>query len=61
MQYIQNKLHAPQGSNLHNTLGGIPLRTYPWGNPTLLEGYWDYPGDFTNYILNNVCQSTSCN
>jgi len=23
-------------------------------------GYWDYFGDFTGYILNNVCQSTVC-
>jgi hypothetical protein len=61
LQFIQSRLHAPQGSNLHNTLGGIQLQTYPWGNPTLLEGYWDYPGTFTDYILDNVCQSTSCN
>jgi hypothetical protein len=27
----------------------------------LVDGYWDYGGDFTGYILNNVCQSTSCN
>jgi len=27
---------------------------------SLLEGYWDYDGDFTGYILENVCQSSSC-
>lgn len=61
LQFVQRALKAPVGSNLHNTLGGIPLRKYLWGNPTLLDGYWDWDGDFTNYILNNVCQSTSCN
>ena len=61
MNYIKTKLAAPQGSNLVNHLGGIPLRTYPWPNGPLLKGYYDYFGDFTQYILNNVCQSTSCN
>jgi hypothetical protein len=61
LQFIQSRLHAAQGSKLGNTLGGITLRTYSGANPTLAEGYWDYAGDFTNYILNNVCQSTECN
>jgi hypothetical protein len=61
MQYIQSHLRAPQGSNLGNSLGGIPLRKYPWGDGTLLQGYMDYYGDFTQYILNNVCQANSCN
>jgi hypothetical protein len=29
-------------------------------NGPLLKGHWDHSGDFTQYILNNVCQSTSC-
>jgi hypothetical protein len=61
MQFIQKALQAPQGSNLGNSLGGIRLRTYPWGDGTLLQGYMDYYGDFTQYILNNVCQADSCN
>lgn len=61
LRYIQSHLGAPQGSNLRNTLGGINLRSYPWPDGPLVEGYWDYYGDFTNYILNNVCQSMSCN
>ncbi len=64
--YIQSDLirqgfGAQQGTNLQNSLGGIALRTFPPGNGPLLKGYWDYFGDFTNYILNNVCQSTVCN
>jgi hypothetical protein len=61
LQFIKAALIAPQGSHLQNSLGGINLRSYPWPNGTLLEGYFDYAGDFTHYILNNVCQSTSCN
>ncbi len=64
MQYLQNiqsRLVAPQGSHLNNSLGGISLRSFPSGSGPLLNGYWDYFGDFTNYILNNVCQSTTCN
>jgi hypothetical protein len=62
LQFIQGALGAPQGSNLsHGTLGGIPLRQYDWPDGPLLNGYWDYAGDFTEYILNNVCQASSCN
>jgi hypothetical protein len=61
MQNIQFRLQAPQGSSLRNSLGGIQLRTLPPPNGPLLKGYWDWAGDFTQYILNNVCQSTSCN
>jgi hypothetical protein len=61
LQFIQNNISAPQGSNLHNTVGGIPLKEYPWRPISLLGGYWDYDGDFTNYLLNNICQSTACN
>ena len=57
LEYIQKQLNAPQGSHLSNSLGGIPLAPYS----SLLQGYWDYSGSFTTYILNNVCQSTSCN
>ena len=57
IQYIQAQLNAPQGSSLNGSLGGIKLSPYS----SLLQGYWDYSGAFTNYILNNVCQSTSCN
>lgn len=61
LQYIKKDLNAQQGTNLQNSLGGISLRTFPPGNGPLLVGYWDYYGDFTNYILNNVCQATVCN
>ena len=61
IQYIQSQLQAPLGSNLNNTLGGTKIQTFPWETINLTEGYWDYGGQFTNYILNNVCQSTSCN
>ncbi|HLG99614.1 MAG TPA: hypothetical protein VKX49_25120, partial [Bryobacteraceae bacterium] len=61
LQYIMTTLHAQQGSSLHGTLGGIKLRNYSWPDGPPLSGYWDYFGDFTHYILNNVCQSTSCN
>jgi hypothetical protein len=60
LEYIQVALNATRGSSLRNSLGGIQVRGFP-SNGTLLKGYWDYLGDFTKYILNNVCQSTSCN
>jgi len=60
LNYVRNALFNPAEGILDH-LGQIPLRSYPWPNGSLLEGYWDYNGDFTNYILNNVCQSTSCN
>ncbi|MGB9072841.1 MAG: hypothetical protein WCC22_09220 [Terriglobales bacterium] len=63
LQWIQRDLHAQTGTNLRNTLGGIKVSPF-WmtlEGTTLHKGYWDVPGDFTNYILNNVCQSTSCN
>ncbi len=25
------------------------------------KGYWDFSSDYTNYLLNNVYLSTSCN
>ena len=62
LQYMKTQLGVPQGSHLNNSLGGINLRSYPPWNGPLLNGYWDYFGDFTSYILNNVCQSaTWCN
>ncbi len=61
LQFIQNKLGAAQGSNLRGTLGGIQVPLYRFDQDILSEGYLDYPGDYTNYILSNVCQSTSCN
>jgi hypothetical protein len=27
----------------------------------LLDGIWDFYIHYTNFILNNVCQSTVCN
>jgi hypothetical protein len=50
MLYIQAQLAAPQGPHLQNS-SGVPL----------VNGYWDYTGELTNYILNIVCQSTVCN
>jgi hypothetical protein len=64
LRFIQQALKAPQGSNLHNTLGGTQIINYfpnQWEPRTLIDGYWDYAGSLTNYILNNVCQSTTCN
>ena len=61
LEYIKIRLNAPQGVNLQNSQGGINLRNYLWTDGTLLNGYWDYFGDFTQYILNNVCQSATCN
>jgi hypothetical protein len=61
LQFIKAAIGAPQGSHLNNSLGGISFRTFPPWNGPVLNGYWDYFGDFTNYILNNVCQATSCN
>ena len=61
LQYIPSHILNAQQGSLGNSLGGIPLRSFGLVNGTLLGGYWDYFGDFTNYILNNVCQSTACN
>jgi hypothetical protein len=61
LEKIQTKIEASQGLKLHDTLGGIPLKNYPFRPIMLLNGYWDYDKDFTNYILDNVCQSTTCN
>jgi hypothetical protein len=61
MQYIQSQVQAPLGNSLKNTLGGNKIQAFPWETIDLTKGYWDYSGQFTNYILNNVCQSTSCN
>lgn len=62
LQFIQNDLHAAQGTQLKNSFNGIPLSDYGDYMPdnNLLDGYWDLNGDFTDYILNNICQSTSC-
>jgi hypothetical protein len=63
LKYIQQSLGAPEGTHLRSTVGGIQLTFMPGQfNPeAVLDGYWDYWGDFTSYILNNVCESTSCN
>jgi IPT/TIG domain len=64
LQYIKKTLGAPQGTHINTSLGTPPInfRSFPPGNGPILNGYWDYFGDFTGYILNNVCQSTTwCN
>ena len=67
MEYIQGKLQAPQGTHLQNSLCGISYITTPRFNVIplngpLLEGYWDYSGAFTSYIMNNVNDTPqSCN
>jgi hypothetical protein len=62
LKVIQNDMQAPEGTNLQGTLGGIQVPVYRFNPEALLYGYWDYyPAPFTNYILNNVCQSTTCN
>jgi hypothetical protein len=62
MEDIQVGLNnVPQGAHLGNSLGGITLVDLSRYNGPLLNGYWDYSGAFTNYILNNVCQATACN
>jgi hypothetical protein len=61
LAYIKTALPGAQQGFTWNTPGGIALRNYGWPDGPLLDGYWDYYGDFTQYILYNVCQSTSCN
>jgi len=61
LKVIQNAVSASEGMNLQGTIGGMQIYTYPYDHESLLKGYWDYPATYTNYILNNVCQSTSCN
>ncbi len=56
LQFIQNDLHAVQGSNLQGTING-----YKSDFDALWKGYWDFAGDYTNYLLNSVCLSTSRN
>jgi hypothetical protein len=63
MQFILRDLHASQGTHLRSSLGGIPLMflpSKPYNPNSLMDGYWDYWGDFTNYILTDVCGSGSC-
>ena len=61
MLYIQTtSLKVPQGTHIKTSLGGITLGDLSPYNGPIVNGYWDYSGAFTNYILNNVCQSTSC-
>ena len=60
MKYIQEKIIAPEGTNLRNSLGGISLTDLSPYNVPLVNGYWDYSGNFTNYILNHVCLSNFC-
>ena len=57
--FIQKDLRAPQGNHL-TTINRIARRGYP-SSASWVKGYWDYFGDFTTYLLNNVCPSTSCN
>jgi len=61
LQFIQNDLHAVQGSNLQGTINGRQINTYRFDHDALWQGYWDFAGDYANYLLNNVCLSTSCN
>jgi hypothetical protein len=68
LEFIQQDLphkgfSVQLGSQTKTSLGGIPLFFTPSSfNPdALLDGYLDTSGDFTNYILFNVCQLTSCN
>lgn len=61
MLYIQRTLVVPQGNNIKTSLGGITLGDLSLTNGPLVNGYWNYSGAFKNYILNNVCQPTSCN
>jgi len=61
LKVIQDDLQAPQGTNLQGAINGQQIYTYPNDHNSLLKGFWDIPGQYTNYILNNICQSTSCN
>jgi hypothetical protein len=61
LQFIQKDLHAAQGSNLQGTINGRQINTYNADHDALWKGYWDFAGDYTKYLLNNVCLSTSCN
>jgi len=69
VRYFQTQLNAPMGSNLMSTplgnlitseksLLGLVNADEP---PTITDGFWDYFGTLTNYILTNVCQATTCN
>lgn len=58
---IQTALGAPQGSNLQGTIGGIQEPLYSTDPNSLLRGYWDLSGEYTNYILTNVCVTPPCN
>ena len=64
VRFFQTALNAPTGANLHSSLGGIRIsnvRTDGAFEPqSLVDGYWDYDGSLTQYILANVCQATSC-
>jgi hypothetical protein len=55
LKFISDDLHASVGSNLR-TIGGQPVDVNH-----LYQGIRDNSGVLTGYILNNICQSTSCN
>jgi hypothetical protein len=58
VRYVQSALGAPHGLQSGFDLGGTGV-AIPWHE--LFEGFWDHSGLYKNYILNNVCQSASCN
>lgn len=57
LEFIQNDLQVPQGHSL-NHLGQNPAVIQ---QDQLRRGFWDYFGNYTSYILDNVCQAASCN
>jgi hypothetical protein len=61
LQFIQSTLGTPQGTQIETSLGGLSLKDLSPSNGPPLNGYWDYSGAFTNYILNNACPGTICN
>ncbi len=55
--FVANKMGATQGINLHS-FGGHPESR---SQNEILQGFYDFSGTYTTYILGNVCQSSSCN
>jgi hypothetical protein len=60
LRYIQsqkNDLGPTIRIQNHLSIDGIAT----WPASYLLDGIWDYYGQYKNYILDNVCQATACN
>jgi len=60
MQYMQKQpdLGPAISTQKYLTIGGNSLNIPA---EQLMDGFWDFYNHYTNFILNNVCQSTACN